>query len=227
MEFTRQHNLWDPKDQKLNIKVIGAGSTGSFITLNLAKLGFEHLTVFDDDKVEEHNIPNQFYRLKDVEELKVFALGKIIEEFTGTVITSVPEKISDTFKLTDDVDLDSLVVLCTDTMESRKLVYNQIKDLPIKMLDTRLGGEGYQIYYVDLSDDAQKLAYESTLNAETVEAPCGQKSIIYCILSIAAETVNLVKRIDKGEAVPHTLKRQMNTYKILNNMEEPNGNTTS
>ena len=56
MVFDRQYQIFNPKEQKLNIIVVGCGSIGSFVTLNLAKLGFEKITVLDFDKVEKENI---------------------------------------------------------------------------------------------------------------------------------------------------------------------------
>jgi len=223
VSYIRQVGIFNPDNQRLNIHIIGCGSTGSFIALNLAKLGFNNIACYDFDLVEEHNIPNQFYRLSDINKLKVDALYEIIKDFTGTEINPVPKKITEEYSLIDFVDLNSLVILCTDNMESRKLIYEQLKDLPIGLIDTRLGGEGYQIYYIDLTNEEQKKTYEECLNAETVEAACGQKAIIYTILSIVSETCNLIKRLDKGENIPNVIKRQMQTYKILNNLEE-NGN---
>jgi len=223
VSYIRQTGIFNPDNQRLNIHIIGCGSTGSFIALNLAKLGFNNIACYDFDLVEEHNIPNQFYRLSDINKLKVDALYEIIKDFTGTEINPVPKKITEEYSLIDFVDLNSLVILCTDNMESRKLIYEQIKDLPIGLIDTRLGGEGYQIYYIDLTNEEQKKTYEECLNAETVEAPCGQKAVIYTILSIASETCRIIKNIDQNKPVPTILKREMNNYKFLNNLEE-NGN---
>ena len=80
MDFTRQNRILNPDECYSNIHIIGAGSTGSFIALNLAKMGMKNIIVYDFDKVEEPNIPNQFYRIKDVGKYKVTALKQIIKE---------------------------------------------------------------------------------------------------------------------------------------------------
>lgn len=216
MDFTRQKEIFNPEEQELNIFIVGAGSTGSFIALTLAKLGFENINVIDFDKVEAHNIPNQFYRSEDIGEHKVVALQNIIEDFTGLEIGVFDEKINEKSEL-DYLDLDSLVVLCVDNMKTRKIIYEKIKDYPIKLIDTRFGGEGYQIYSIDLEKEEDKEFYEKTLKSEIKEAPCGEKSVIYTILSLASECSNIVKKMDKKENYPRTLKRELKTYTILQN----------
>jgi molybdopterin/thiamine biosynthesis adenylyltransferase len=223
MEYTRQHDIFNPEEQKLKIQLIGCGSTGSFIALTLAKMGINNISVYDFDKVEAHNIPNQFYRLQDIGNLKVEALKDIIKDFTGIEISINAVKIEEG-NMPLVLDLDTIIILAVDNMEIRKVIYNSIKEYPVKLIDTRMGGEGYQIYNIDLSNENQERIYEACLNAEIVEAPCGQKAIIYTILSIASEVCNLIKRIDKGEIVPQVIKRQMANYKILNNLEEQNDN---
>lgn len=216
MDFLRQKNIYDPDKQKLKIKIIGAGSTGSFISLNLAKLGFKDIEVTDFDKVEKHNIPNQFYRVKDCGKLKVDALKEIIKEFTGTTISISKEKI--TAKSEIDVELDTLIIFCLDNMKTRQIIFDKIKDMPIRVMDTRMGGEGFQIYTGDLSNEATVKFFDERLKAPTVIASCGQKATIYTVLSIASECCNIVKMMDKGEDYPRLLKREMKQPRFIVNI---------
>ena len=90
--FHRQLDLLDLKLSSTPITIIGAGATGSFTALTLAKMGFSELTVFDFDTVEEHNLPNQFYRTSDLGKPKVLALQEIIRDFEGIEIKARNEK---------------------------------------------------------------------------------------------------------------------------------------
>jgi hypothetical protein len=58
--FGRQLPLLGPRGQsaiaRLRIAVVGAGGTGSHAALQLAHMGFRHVTVLDDDMVEESNL---------------------------------------------------------------------------------------------------------------------------------------------------------------------------
>jgi len=213
MDFTRQTRIFDPDKQKHNIKVFGVGSTGSFITLTLAKMGFKNISVYDFDVVEGHNIPNQFYREQDINKLKVEALKEIIKDFTNEEIQTNNLKIEENSDL--DFDLNSIFVLCVDNMETRKLIYNKIKEYPIKLIDTRFGSEGFSIYSVDLSKEEDKTLFEKSLNLEIKPTLCGEKSVIYTILSLSSEVTNIIKKIDKQEGSPKILKRELKTYRFI------------
>lgn len=217
MIFDRQYNIFNPKEQHLNMVVVGCGSTGSFTILTLAKLGFKNITGIDDDKVENTNIPHQFYRFSDIGELKTTSLQSIVKDFTGLNISIVSKRINDENKLMDNanIDLNTIVVFCLDTIEARKNIYNQIKDMPIKLVDTRMGTDGYQIYVVDLQNESEKKEYEKLLEREATETTCGSKGTIYNILSIASETCNILKRMDKGESYPKKIIREMASIRIL------------
>ena len=216
INFVRQNKIFNPENQSLNISIIGCGSIGSFTALTLAKMGFKNIKVIDFDKVESHNIPNQFYRIKDIGKPKLIALQEIVKEFTGIKIKILNKEIKKDFEF-NDLDLNSIIVLCVDNMKTRKLIYNKIKDIPIMLLDSRMGGEGYQIYSIDLSDDDEKKYYEERLKAKSKDTTCGEKAIIYTILSLSSELCNIIKKIDKEEDYPKVLKRELKTYTILNN----------
>lgn len=215
MEYTRQLKIFNPEEQKSKIVIVGIGSTGSFITLNLAKLGFKDIFVIDFDKVEAHNIPNQFYREKDIGNFKTLALQEIVKDFTGTEIKIINERVTNQFNFNIFIDLDTIVIFCLDNIPTRKLLFNKLKNIPIKLIDTRMGGEGYQIYTIDLDNDEDIKKYEERLKMPIKEATCGEKSVIYTILSIASETCQIVKNIDKGEEYPKLLKRELKTYRFI------------
>lgn len=62
------------------IYVLGAGAVGSNLIYNLARQGFQSISVLDFDRVEQHNIGTQVYRSIDIGMLKVAALENIIYE---------------------------------------------------------------------------------------------------------------------------------------------------
>ena len=81
MNFHRQLDVLDvPRLARTPITVIGAGAVGSFTVLALAKCGAEKITVWDDDSIESHNLPNQWYRLADLGRPKVQALKALIAQ---------------------------------------------------------------------------------------------------------------------------------------------------
>ena len=213
MEFTSQEKIYNPEEQKVKVIVIGAGSTGSFLSLTLAKMGLSNIKVIDYDKIENKNIPNQFFRINDVGKYKVEALKEIIEEFTGIEIDIENVKIDKDCSF--DFDMNTIFIFCLDNMEGRKLIYDKIKDFPIKLIDTRFGSEGFSIHTINLGKEEDKIDYERSLGLSIKETPCGEKGVIYSILSLASEVCNIVKKIDKEEGYVKLLKREMKTYRFI------------
>ena len=213
MNFSRQNRIYNPENQKSKIVICGVGSVGSFVALTLAKMGMSDITCIDFDKVESHNIPNQFYREKDIGKFKVDALKEIVKDFTGVDINVINSKIDEGFEF--DLSLDTIVILGVDTIEVRKLIYNKLEEMPVTLCDIRFGGEGFIIYNIDLGNDEHKKRFEKSLTATAKETSCGEKSIIYTILNLASEVCNIVKKIDKKEENNNLLRREMKNYKFI------------
>ena len=72
--FQRQLDIVSPEQLSFAIVVIGAGAIGSAAVVTLAKMGCSDVTVWDDDILEEHNIPNQLCKPSMVGRPKLEAL---------------------------------------------------------------------------------------------------------------------------------------------------------
>ena len=215
--YTRSKGVFNPENQKYNIKVFGIGSIGSMVTLGLSKLGFSDLTAFDYDKIELPNISNQFYRISDLGKFKVDALHDIVKDFSGIDINIRNKKITaqNAPELISDINMNTLVVLAFDNLEARKLVYDIVKDFPLKLMDLRMGGVGWEQYVVDLSNDEEKAAFEKTLSQKTVDLPCGEQSICFNIFNIASEACNTIVKINNNLPYKKLLKRSMDSYYFI------------
>ena len=220
-KYISQYGFFNPENQRLNLHIFGIGSTGSLLTLNLAKLGFNEITCYDFDKLELHNIPNQFYKVNQIGMLKTEALKDIIKEFSDIDINIINEKItpSNIASVTSGIDLNSIIVLCFDNMEARKMVYSQFKGMPISLVDTRMGGLGYSIEVVRLDNPGECDKYELSLSMPTKDLPCGQTSIIYTLSSLAAETSRIITLINNNEKFPSLLRRELSSYYFINNLK--------
>lgn len=84
MDLVRQTGVFDPTDFHNNVAIIGVGALGSALALQLAKLGIRSLNLYDSDRVESHNLPNQcLYGPGDVGEIKSEAAARRLIELTG------------------------------------------------------------------------------------------------------------------------------------------------
>ncbi len=213
MDFWRQQDIVSSDELDSPIVVIGAGGIGSPTVLALAKMGCTQLTVYDDDLVESHNIPNQLYLLADVGRPKVEALAHLVQGFTGTAIRARPERVA-------DQRLQGLVISGVDTMQSRHEIWRRcIKHKPQVRLyiDARMGAEVCRIYSVNPVDPDDIRLYEDTLytDEEASEEPCTARAIIYNVFSIAALIANQVKKCVKGEDLPKEIIFDLKTLVLM------------
>ena len=129
----------------------GCGGIGSWLSLFLSRAGFTEV-IYDNDKVEEHNIGGQLYGIKNVGKTKVDAIAEIIYEFTGDnrvhVFCSRMNKTSPTNKY---------VFSAFDNMKARKELFEnwlesyRNSDDAI-FIDGRLAAESFQVYTVKGND---------------------------------------------------------------------------
>lgn len=189
-------DIADPEKLKKPITVIGAGGIGSEVVKILAKVGFSDIEVYDDDTVEDHNLPNQFYRTKDVGKSKVNALQEIVHDFTDTKVEVHDE-------LFVKQKPKEMLIVTVDSMDTRIAIYNAVKYMPhVKwLIDGRMGGEVFCLYTVDMTNPSEKEHYEKSLypSSEAVELPCTARAILYNVGVVASLMVNNAKRICMGQ----------------------------
>ena len=188
----RYQRHWDMIDveklKTLPIRIVGAGSVGSFTCLSLTKMGAQNIKVWDDDMIDEVNISNQFYRMEDVGDYKVDALQKMIMDFEGIPI----EAESDLYDGTENCD--GIIIMAVDNMTARKRIWEKVKgnDKVSLLIDPRMGGRVARIYAVNPMNHG---SYEETLydDDDSVEERCTEKTIIYNVLGISSYICKLIE----------------------------------
>lgn len=109
-----------------NIGIIGVGSIGSALAINIAKLGLTNRVIlFDPDVVEAHNISNQFlYGVGDIGKWKVDAAYDSIELLTDDDCTKNRETRIRVSKRSDITSLGiRYLFVCVDSMRERKSIF--------------------------------------------------------------------------------------------------------
>lgn len=185
LDIIRHMELFDPYKFEEPITVIGAGATGSWLALALAKLGLTNITVYDFDVVESHNIPNQAYSISQIGQPKVNALYDIIYNTTGTKINIKNERYT-------NQRLTGIVFLMVDSMAERKRIWEtsiKLKSQIKLMIEPRMGLDMGRIYNVNPLDMEQIKRYEETLYSDDVAevSACGASmTVITTALGIAS-----------------------------------------
>ena len=192
--------LNEEKIKSTKIIVIGAGAIGSFFVATIAKMGARDITVYDDDSIEDHNFSNQLYPIYCKGKAKVEALSQVAFDYGETKITPIHAR----WNLDNCIDGD-IIVAAVDDMDVRKAIWNHYKTRTHGLfLEGRMGAQVYRVFGIDSANQAAKDFYEKTLypQSEATEDLCGEKSIIYTVLQIAAQMNSQVKRYLMGQYRP-------------------------
>lgn len=199
--FWRQLDILSPAEMNEEIGLIGVGGIGSPTALVLAKMGIQKLTLWDDDKVEPHNIPNQLFRRKDNNNSKVEALTKIIDDYSpheNLFVYPIPKKWDGMVK--------PLMISAIDSMDTRIKIWKKIKDNEKCKLyiEARMGGELMRVYAIDPLNLEHQEFYEKVLypSKEAKELPCTAQAIFYNSFIVAGLIGLLVKKYFKDEELP-------------------------
>ncbi len=188
--------------QKARVTVIGCGAVGSFTAFTLAKMGVGHITVYDDDRVEEHNIPNQLFSIRDCGRLKVEALRDMVLHFHGVEVEACPVRYI-------DQPLAGIVVVAVDSMDARISIWEQVRyRVGLELfIDSRMGAEVGKVMVARPADVDDVEWYESTLHTSDEALPerCTEKAIIYTVLGIAAVVCGKVKKHLAGQPFHRSL----------------------
>lgn len=213
MDFLRQLDLVVPEALETPVAVVGCGGIGSFAALALAKMGCRHLTLYDDDRVEDHNLPNQLYRPADVGRFKAEALADILRAFTGAAPEAVVARV-------EGQRLAGLVVAGVDSMRARRTLWQRSvryrAAVPL-FLDGRLGAEVIRLYAIRPADPDDVRFYAGTLydDAEAEPLGCSGGAIVYTGFAVGSLIANQVKRFAAGEPVRREILWDVKTLTLV------------
>jgi len=194
--YDRQIGIINVNDYQENkIAIIGCGAVGSYVAVSLAKMGLQKFALYDFDKVEEHNLPNQFFTESDIGLRKAKATRDWMQEFNEEVEV-------ETFGEYKGQKLDSqIVICCVDKMKARKVVFDACKRDKVQLfIDTRMAGLQGQVYNVDMTSKKRVALYEETLftDEEAVQERCTERAIIFTVLGVASLVCNTIVQAYKG-----------------------------
>ena len=189
----RQLDFFNPDRLDVpHVTIIGCGGIGSYVAYYLAQMGVVNLTIWDRDIVADHNIANQNFTIDQIGQFKVDAIknsiaAKIGDEDAENIITKR------SFFNSESPIESGIIILATDNIDSRKLIYETVKENAdvLYLIDGRLGGEIIRILSIDMTNDMQKEIYENSLFSadEAEELPCTAKAIVYVAARVASEIV--------------------------------------
>jgi len=197
--FQRQLDIVSPEQLSFPIVVIGAGAIGSATVVTLAKMGCSDITVWDDDLLEEHNVPNQLCKPSMVGHPKVEALRELTMDLTEVVIKVENRRYR-------GQKLRGVVIAAVDSMDARLAIWRRVRldpEVPL-LIDGRMGAEFGRIYITRPTDPDDINFYEANLysSSEAEPLPCSARSVIYCPQVVAGFIGTFIKDHATGEELP-------------------------
>jgi hypothetical protein len=193
----------------MHVIVVGAGMTGSWSALALARMvGQVH--IYDFDTVEEENVGVQAYTAEHIGMNKAQA----VEMIGG----GLPLRGHNENFFESDFPLPPVeaIIACVDSIDARsRLAQWTAESYTRFLIDTRVLGEIACLHAVDrsdLSDYVQSLPTENTLT----HAPCGAKGTAYAGMWVASQVCTIVNAIGRGLPLPPKLVWHVGMNEKLN-----------
>lgn len=199
--------------------IVGAGAIGTAFTVALCKMGARLVTVYDFDTIEDHNFANQMHPVSQLGKPKVDSLSLACLDYGDCKINT----INAPWTPGNAVDAD-VVVSCVDNMDVRRALWDYYKGRNVFFVDGRMSAFVYKVFGIDARDlpevheigRKQSAHYELSLHsqAEAAPEPCGEKSIIYTVYSVASMMLDQIKKYICGEYRPTEIIGDMYNLKI-------------
>ena len=216
MDFLRQLDILDPsKHRDRPITVIGAGGIGAALVVALAKTGFEKITVFDFDTIEEHNIPNQLLPMSigdatTVGTYKVLMLSRLVWELTGVRITPVAMRYT-------NQPLGEIVIAAVDSLDARRAIWEQVAQSmdTTLFIDGRMAITSMDIYTIDMLNEERVNLYPPTLEGTADELPCTARATMFNAFIIAGHMAALLVAYLNGWNYPWRFYYNVRSWKTL------------
>lgn len=221
-DYWRQLDFFNPEKAKATALVVGAGSIGSHHAYILLSMGFKKVILVDDDVVEPHNLPNQFFSRVGIKTniAKVDVFRLTAERMIGDIsnLEVIKNKIENVIQILFDNNYIDVVCVTVDNMKTRKNIFEFLKNNKYchtrYLVDGRVGGEFANIFAIDLGNDKSRQYYESQLwtDGEVPQLPCTGWAISDISFQVAGAMASQARKLIMGKpCVTHTFF----DYKIM------------
>lgn len=172
----RQRELVPPEAlAQASCTVIGVGAIGRQVALQLATMGVPKLQLVDFDTVEAVNLAPQGYLLGDLGRSKVRATTDLCRLIHPDVAIT---QVEDRFRRSQQ-DIGNVVFCCVDSIDTRRLIWEAVRDRAAFFCDGRMAGETIRILTV--AGEPGRHHYPTTLfhAASAFRGSCTSRGTIY------------------------------------------------
>jgi sulfur carrier protein ThiS adenylyltransferase len=203
MNLNKHFEFFDPTSVTEEVHIIGCGAIGSTVAEMLTRLGFAKLHLYDFDKVSDHNITNQMFRMKDIGRPKLEALTEILKDINPDIQLELHNEGWNEYSR-----VTGIVFIAVDSIEIRKEIvqtYKFNKDITF-VSDCRMRLTDAQYYAADWNSAKEITRLYNSMDFTSEEAKestpvsaCGTTlSVTPTVRTIVALAVsNLINFLNK------------------------------
>jgi molybdopterin/thiamine biosynthesis adenylyltransferase len=195
--FDRQKDLV-PLEKLLGewVTVIGVGSIGRQVAMQLTALGVPKLQLIDFDEVTTTNITSQGFLTSDVGRPKAQAVADSCQQIEHLLAV---EEIVDRYRPSQEIAPS--VFCCVDSISARATIWRSVEHRSRFWGDGRMLGENLRVLVVTAEQGRKHYATTLFPQAEAQAGSCSSKSTIYAASIGAALLVHQYVRYLRGAPI--------------------------
>ena len=172
----RQRDIIPPqKLARCRATVIGVGSIGRQVALQLAAIGTRSLQLIDPDIVAVENLASQGFLEDDLGSAKVHATANMCHQISSQIDIQCEQS-----RFRRSGDYGNCFFICVDAIATRQRIWESVGTSAGFYVDGRMSAEVLRV--VTACDPASRAYYPTTLFAtgEAHRGSCTSKSTIFC-----------------------------------------------
>ncbi|ACC81736.1 ThiF family adenylyltransferase [Nostoc punctiforme] len=163
------------------IIICGAGALGANIAENLARSGFDKLTVIDRDRIEERNLSTQPYYRPDVGAFKAKILANNLYRAIGTKVDAKTKELTPA-NATQLLKDSQLIVDVFDNSVARQAVKDYAQQLSIPCLHAGLSTDYGEVIWNEF------YRVPSEVNDDVCDYPLA-RNLVMLTVAVACEAI--------------------------------------
>ncbi|MFN6515073.1 MAG: HesA/MoeB/ThiF family protein [Nostoc sp. CreGUA01] len=167
--------------KKYPVTICGAGALGANIAENLARSGFDKLTVIDRDRIEERNLSTQPYYRSDVGAFKAKILANNLYRAIGTKVDAKPKELTSA-NVNQLLQDSQLIIDVFDNSVARQLVKDYADKFGIPCLHAGLASDYAEVIWNDF------YRVPSEVNDDVCDYPLA-RNLVMLTVAVACEAI--------------------------------------
>lgn len=163
------------------ITICGAGALGANIAENLARSGFDKLTVIDRDRIEERNLSTQPYYRSDVGAFKAKILANNLYRAIGTKVDAKTKELTPT-NTTQLLKDSQLIVDVFDNSVARQAVKDYADQFSIPCIHAGLAADYAEVIWNEF------YRVPSNINNDVCDYPLA-RNLVMVTVAVTCEAI--------------------------------------